>query len=86
MDTEAAQMFKARYRFVWFCDWSFWTSSGLSVSILAPFFISSADGTLMMSLVSGAAGGGGSEAFVSSSSTSKIRVEFGGMPRFPRSP
>ena len=53
MDTEAAQMFKARYQFVWFCDWSFWTSSGLSVSIFAPFFISSADGTLMMSLVSG---------------------------------
>jgi len=38
------------------CFWSFSTSSALMVSILAPFFISSRDGTLMISLVNGAAG------------------------------
>src|ERR1019366_2395180 len=66
------------------CDWYFCTSSGLMVSIFAPFFNSSALGTLMMSLVSGAAGcaggGGGGAACTLSSSTSKINVEFGGMP------
>src|SRR6185295_9167255 len=65
-------------------------SSGLMTSILAPFFISSALGTLMMSLVSGATGGagggGGVGDLLSSSSTSKIRVAFGGMPGRPPSP
>ena len=64
-------------------------SSGLMTSIFAPFFISSAEGTLMMSLVSGATGaawGGGVGYFVSSSSTSKISVAFGGMPGRPPSP
>ena len=38
---------------VWAWAWAFCTSSGLMTSILAPFFNSSAEGTLMMSLVSG---------------------------------
>ena len=64
-------------------------SSGLMTSIFAPFFISSADGTLMMSLVSGAAGattGAGGAGWVLTSSTSKIKTEFGGMPGRPFSP
>ena len=70
-------------------------SSGLIVSILAPFFNSSADGTLMMSLVNGADDGAGAGAaevpagagWTEISSTSNTSVEpgpiFGGEPRSP---
>src|ERR1700723_3239426 len=58
-------------------------------SIFAPFFISAAEGTLIMSLVSGwvaGGAGGGGVVFVSSNSMSKIKTELGGMPGRPRSP
>src|SRR6185369_1394602 len=61
--------------------------SGLITSILAPFFRSSAEGTLMISLVTGWAPGRGVGGLIVNNSTSQMRTALGPMSRPPaRSP